>query len=144
MKVLISDDSAEMRRWMDFIVRDVACEVSHASNFNDAVALARMNPPDVVLLDLRYPDQNENITVDRTEEVRQAAPSAVIIAISGCADDETMRRAIDAGMHGAMTKGGAITQKRLLDAILSAADHCGAEEVHRTITEFLLQHAVSA
>jgi DNA-binding response OmpR family regulator len=53
--ILIVDDDALMRRSMAFNLEQAGYRASNAANAEDALALARRDPPDLVLLDIGLP-----------------------------------------------------------------------------------------
>lgn len=54
-RILIVDDDALMRRSLAFNLEQAGYKVMNAANAEDALALARRNPPDLVLLDIGLP-----------------------------------------------------------------------------------------
>ena len=53
--ILIVDDDALMRRSLSFNLEQSGYRTSNAANAEDALALARRDPPDLVLLDIGLP-----------------------------------------------------------------------------------------
>jgi DNA-binding response OmpR family regulator len=54
-QILIVDDDALMRRSLAFNLEQAGYQVSSAANAEDALAITRRNPPDLVLLDIGLP-----------------------------------------------------------------------------------------
>jgi len=54
-KILIVDDDALMRRSLAFNLEQAGYQASTAANAEDALAMARRDPPDLVLLDIGLP-----------------------------------------------------------------------------------------
>lgn len=56
MRVLVVDDSADVRARLVALAREAGCaEVDEAAAADDALAAARVRPPDVVVLDVHLP-----------------------------------------------------------------------------------------
>ena len=53
-RLLIVDDDALMRRSLAFNLEQAGYKVVNAANAEDALALARRDPPDLVLLDIGF------------------------------------------------------------------------------------------
>lgn len=82
--VLICDDVDAMRRLLGVVIglRAGLRVVGEARDGNEAVAEAALLQPDVILLDLSMPYRTG---LDALPEIRQVAPAARIIVLSGFA-----------------------------------------------------------
>ena len=91
--------------------------LARARDGREAVDLASLLQPDVVLMELQMPLLNG---IEATREVRLAAPGCrvVIVTASASADDES-RAAREAGASAYVRKGGFAAE--LFDAIFNAA-----------------------
>ena len=114
IKVLIAEDHDVVREGLKILISaDPAIEVTaEASNGTAAVQLARKFRPDVVLMDLAMPRTNG---VQASRDLRRHAPSSKVLVLSAYKDDETIQRAMDAGVSGYVTKNSAADE--LLTAI---------------------------
>lgn len=113
--VLLCDDAVAFsllfRRWME------ACGVAmvgQADNAADAVALASELRPDVIVID--------HLLRDVTSEgfaphLREAAPDAKLLLISGMPDDKLAAAAEAAGADGHISK--AASAQAMCDAVLA-------------------------
>lgn len=66
----------------------------------DALALCRLDPPDIALLDIRMPD-GDGITTARALLQEMAVPSVILSAYS---DEDYIRRADECGVFGYLVK----------------------------------------
>lgn len=73
--ILIVDDDALMRRSMAFNLEQAGYRASNAANAEDALALARRDPPDLVLLDIGLPGMDG---LDALRHFKQQAGAPVI------------------------------------------------------------------
>ncbi len=103
IRVLIVDDHTVVRFGLAAIISlqpdmTVDCEASSAE---EACALCRERPVDVVLMDLRLPGQSG---VDAIRTIREIRPTTRFIVLTTYEGDEDIRRALDAGAHAYLLK----------------------------------------
>lgn len=102
--VLIVDDHAvfadALQLWLDG--RDGLRVIGVARNGSEAVELALLLGPDVVLMDLGLPKLDG---IEATRQLQALDPTARVIALTGSADEETRRRAFEAGAVDYLLKG---------------------------------------
>jgi DNA-binding NarL/FixJ family response regulator len=113
--VLLCDDAvafpALFTRWM----RDGGIDaVDHAETADEAIALARKGQPEVIVVDHLLPDGTSEELVPR---LREAAPAARVLLISGMPDDTLEEAARAAGADGHLGK--AATAEQMRDAVLA-------------------------
>lgn len=102
-RVLIVDDHELIRtglrrcfeRQEDFDV------VAEAGSVREALALARSQQPDVVILDIRLPDGSG---LDAARELRAAHPQMGIVVLTMYAGDDQLFAALEAGASGFIPK----------------------------------------
>jgi DNA-binding NarL/FixJ family response regulator len=104
LRVLVVDDASEMRQVIAKVIGYKASSwtiVGTAEDGEQAVGLARELQPDVILLDISMPvlDGYEALPL-----LRNAAPNAVVIMLSGFPSDAAAARARDAGAAGYLDK----------------------------------------
>ena len=80
MKILIVDDEPHMRLLVSAMLESPEHELLTAENGNDALTILRREQIDLVITDLVMPEKNG---IDLILEIRQLAPNAKIIAMSG-------------------------------------------------------------
>jgi DNA-binding response OmpR family regulator len=66
--ILVVDDDALMRRSLAFNLEQAGFRASPAANAEDAMSLARQNPPDLVLLDIGLPGMDGLDAIKRFKE----------------------------------------------------------------------------
>ena len=99
--VLIVDDDARNRKLARDVLRGAGFGTLEASNGEDAIALAREQLPDVVLMDIRLPD------LDGTEALRclksdPATARIPVVALTGIAG--AREAFLEAGFAGTIEK----------------------------------------
>ena len=114
IRVLVVDDQTVVREGLVSILSfqsDITI-VGQARDGVEAIAIARQDKPDVILLDLVMPRQDG---LDSITQLREVAPNAKILILTGYADPERVFRAIKAGAIGYLLKDS--TWEQLLQAI---------------------------
>jgi CheY-like chemotaxis protein len=84
-RVLLVDDDAEQTSIRKLIFEHAGHEVSTANDCESARAAFRECAPQVIVMDLRIPNQGDGLALIR--EFRSTRPDVKIIALSGYADD---------------------------------------------------------
>ena len=98
--VLVIDDEAQIRKFLDIGLRAEGYEVVLASNAAEGLALAATRSPDLVVLDIGLPDREGHEVL---AELRQW--SQVPVLMLSVRDSETEKvKALDAGANDYVTK----------------------------------------
>jgi two-component system, NarL family, response regulator NreC len=103
IRLLIVDDHQLVRSGLRRLLEgeeDIAVE-DEAGNAYDAVRLARLHKPDVILLDVVMPGGSG---LDAIADIRSAAPDAKILTLSMQDDPSYVRQAFAAGASGYVLK----------------------------------------
>jgi two-component system KDP operon response regulator KdpE len=99
--ILIVDDDASVRRALHVTLRTLGFRISEVSTGDEALALARTVPYDVVLLDLNMPGLDGFETCRR---LRQLLTQVAILMLSIRDSEEDKVKALDAGADDYVTK----------------------------------------
>jgi DNA-binding NarL/FixJ family response regulator len=103
IRVVIAEDQDLVRRGAALLLSmepDIEV-VGQARNGAEAVELAQLLQPDVVLMDLHMPVKGG---VAATREITQALPGTQILVLTTLDDDETVFEAVRAGAHAYLLK----------------------------------------
>ncbi len=116
VRVLVVDDEALIRAGLEMLcdAADGIEVAGQASNGSEAVRLAGILKPDVVLMDLRMPVMDG---VAATKEITSQYAEIRVLALTTFAEEHLMYEAIRAGASGYLLKQAAPSQ--LIEAILS-------------------------
>jgi two-component system response regulator NreC len=128
IRVVIVDDHAVVRSGLRLVLEgedDITVE-DEGGTADEAVRLARLHKPDVVLLDVTMPGRSG---LSATAEIRQAAPDAAILVLSMHDDPSYVREAFAEGASGYLLKEGADAE--LVAAVREVAG--GGRYVHPTL-----------
>jgi len=85
MKLLIVEDSAQMRRMIKSLVSDLATELYECADGAEALSAYREHRPDWVLMDIKM---GEVDGLEATREIISAFPEARICIVTNYDDDE--------------------------------------------------------
>jgi NarL family two-component system response regulator LiaR len=120
IRILLVDDHAVVRSGLSkFLLINKDFElVAEASDGAEAVQMAGLHNPDVILMDLMMPGM-DGITA--TREIHQKYPKIKIIALTSFSEQNMVQGALQAGASGYLQKN--VTASELGDAIRSA--HAG-------------------
>ncbi|HEY3367883.1 MAG TPA: response regulator transcription factor [Symbiobacteriaceae bacterium] len=134
LKVLIVDDHEVVRIGLRQLLerKPELVVVGEAGTAAEAIAVARAERPDVVIMDVRLPDASG---IEACREIRSGRPAAKVIMVTSYADDDAVLAAILAGASGYLLK-----QARgqvLVEAILTVGT--GGTLLDPTITRQVLE-----
>jgi two-component system KDP operon response regulator KdpE len=99
-RILVIDDEAQIRRFLDIGLRAEGYEVLLAANAAEGLALAATRSPDLVILDIGLPDREGH---DVLAELRQWSQVPVLMLSVRDAESEKVR-ALDHGANDYVTK----------------------------------------
>ena len=101
-RVLLADDHAMMREGLSVLLAGAGMEiVGSVGNGHDAVRVASVTLPDVVVMDLSMPEMNG---IEATRQICTRTPSTQVVVLSMHADREHMYQAMKAGSTGYVLK----------------------------------------
>ncbi len=102
-RVLVADDHEMVRRGIREVInseRDMEV-CAEAGNGREAVALALVNEPDVVVMDHSMPELNG---AEATRQIRRALPRAEVLIFTAFEDEKAIRDVLLAGARGWICK----------------------------------------
>lgn len=99
-RILVIDDEAQIRRFLDIGLRAEGYEVLLAGNAADGLALAATQSPDLVILDIGLPDREGH---DALADLRQWSQMPVLMLSVRDAESEKVL-ALDRGANDYVTK----------------------------------------
>ena len=101
-RVLVVDDNVDSAESLALLLQLEGHEVRIAHDGPSALAAAREERPEVVLLDIGLPAGMDGYEV--AQRMRPGLESAIIVAVTGFGQEEDRRRAADAGFDGHLVK----------------------------------------
>jgi len=100
-QILVVDDEAAIREVLIEFLSDHGYAVQGAEDGREALQMAGIVKPQVILLDIAMPGMNGIETLKR---LRKEAPQAAVIMISGHADHDQALQALDLGAYDFIQK----------------------------------------
>jgi NarL family two-component system response regulator LiaR len=117
IRILLADDHAVVRSGLSkFLLVNKDMElVAEASDGAEAIQLAGLRKPDVILMDLMMPGLDG---ISATREIHQKYPQIKVIALTSFSEQNMVQGALQAGAVGYLQKN--VTAAELANAIRSA------------------------
>jgi len=133
VRIELIDDHAVVRAGLRLLIetRHGWTVVAEAAGAEDAVAAASREQPDIILLDL---DLGPDRGLDCLPRLRQAAPGARVLILTGVRDPELHLQAVRLGAAGVIAK------EKAAESLLKAIEcvHAGETWLDRSTTASLL------
>lgn len=119
IKVLLVDDHVLVRAGIREMLQEVKgiSVVGEAGTGSEGIELARRLNPDLIVLDLKLPDQNG---LEVTQKILRLNPEIKILIVSGIINDLFLFRLLEAGARGYITK--EAKSEELIQAIKSVIE----------------------
>jgi DNA-binding NarL/FixJ family response regulator len=137
IRVLIADDQRAVREGLAMLVglTDDIQVVGTAANGVEAIDLAGMLRPDVVLMDLRMPEMEGT---EATRAIRTTVPETHVLVLTTYADDDSIFPALQAGARGYLTKDASAEEiERAIRAVASGHTHLDPAVQQRLVATVL-------
>ena len=114
VRVLIVDDSKEMRRAIGLVIQDLAEEIRECDDGSEALAAYAAYLPDIVLMDIRMKKVDG---LAATGLIKSAFPDARIVVVSICKGDDMRQAARAAGALAYVVKDNLLELRQILIGI---------------------------
>lgn len=111
--VLIADDDVSVLYALEWVLRDIPCEVISAMNVEDAIKMAIEKHPDLAILDMRMPKNVESAGLfspyagaDICKELRNnlSTRDIPVIILTVMSESEGIPESLEAGANEYLTK----------------------------------------
>ena len=139
-RLMIVDDHEVVRMGLKAAldIEDDFTVVAEASNGQEAIDRARVQRPDIILMDVRM-DVMDGIEACR--EIRSEMPQTQVLMLTSYAEEETVVAALLAGAAGYVLKN--VARSRLLEALRSVArgESLLDSKVTKSVVEKLMNNA---
>jgi len=114
IKILIADDHEIFRDGFRSLLQNETAFllVAEASNGQNLINLARLNDPDVILMDIKMPGMNG---IEATKILSKQYPRAAVIALTMCNEEHLIADMLAAGAKGYVLKDA--SKSEVIDAI---------------------------
>ena len=111
LRLLIVDDSVQMRALIRMLLADLAAEIVECGCGRDAVDLYFATRPDWVVMDLHMKDGDG---LSATQEIRRRDPAARILIVTQFDEEPLRNAAVESGAAGYLPKKNLLGIRRFL------------------------------
>jgi CheY-like chemotaxis protein len=94
MKILVVDDSGEVRRLIKSLITDIADEIYECSDGAEAVELFIKHRPDWTLMDV-YMKKMDGLAA--TKAIKEIDPQSQVVIVTNHTDKRTRKASLEAG-----------------------------------------------
>lgn len=101
MKVLITDNDAQVRALLRELLRELHDDVLECADGHMALRLCETEQPDLLLMDIRMPQLNG---IETTRRIIAAHPDLQVLIVTQYDDDDLRMKAREAGAQGYFLK----------------------------------------
>ncbi|HEX2988847.1 MAG TPA: response regulator [Chloroflexota bacterium] len=102
-RILVADPNPAVRKLLSMVFDSERCELSFASDGEEALGMAIVAPPDLVIAELRL-DRLDGIALCERLKEHSRTVKTKLLFLTTCASEWEMRRARRAKADGYMTK----------------------------------------
>ena len=102
-KVLVAEDSIASRRALCFVIKKLGCIPVEATNGQEALDLAKKDPPGMIMLDVVMPGMNGLEALKRIREDKVLSDIPVVM-LTSLTDSETVIESVQAGANDYVIK----------------------------------------
>ncbi len=130
IRVVLVDDHTLVRAGIRTLLEGLerVLIVAEAANGRDAVALARLHRPELIVMDISMHEMNG---IDATAQIMAEVPGTRVLILSMHSAEEFVRRALRAGAAGYLVKDSAPVELKLAVEALSRGDTYLSSRVSR-------------
>ena len=104
LDVLLVEDNEDSAEVLSLLLESRGYRVRHATRGGEAVAMARAQPPDVVLCDIGLPGGVSGLDVARALRDDEATRGCALVALSGYGQEEDRERSLEVGFEVYLVK----------------------------------------
>ncbi len=130
--ILIVDDEKNIRRSLEMILNDEGYDIRQAEDGEQALALIREEPVDLVLLDLLMPGRDG---LDILQEIRASRPDTAVVMMSGHGSIVQAVQAVKSGAYDFIEK--PLTKEKILIIVGNALDQRSLAKENRELKQAL-------
>jgi len=103
-KILIVDDQLEVRELVDITLRSSGIKILKAGNGEEAIAAARSEKPDLIIMDLMMPGKIDGLEATRILKNDEQTKKIVILMLTAKGQKSDIKKGYEAGADGYFTK----------------------------------------
>jgi DNA-binding NarL/FixJ family response regulator len=122
VRILLADDHTLILGGIRALLKEIegVTIVAEASNGREAVALAKANEPNLVVMDISMKELNG---IEATAQIKAALPAVLVLILSMHTTEDFVRRAFKAGASGYLVKDSAPLELNMAIEALMRGEH---------------------
>lgn len=130
IRILLADDHALILGGIRALLKEIegVITIAEANNGRDAVAIAKAEKPDLVVMDISMKELNG---IEATAQIRAAVPETRVLILSMHTTEDFVRRALKAGAAGYVVKDSAPLELRMAIEAIMRGEHYISSRVSR-------------
>jgi DNA-binding NarL/FixJ family response regulator len=137
VRILLADDHALILAGVRSVLKDIegATIVAEAANGREAVALARAERPELVLMDISMKELNG---IEATARIKSEVPGTQVLILSMHTTEDFVRRSLKAGASGYLVKDSAPLELRLaIESVLRGEVYISPRVSRHLVTQLM-------
>lgn len=100
-KIAVVDDNPSERLILKGFLIDAGCDlVAEGADGSEAIDICKRSAPDLLVMDVKMPGKDG---IEAALEISRDCPTPIVL-LTGCDDEETVRRAVEAGVMAYLVK----------------------------------------
>ena len=140
IRILLADDHTLILAGIRALLKEIegVTIIAEANNGRDAVAIARAEKPNLVVMDISMRELNG---IEATAQIRAELPATQVLILSMHTTEDFVRRALKAGAAGYLVKDSAPLELRMAIEAISRGEHYISSQVSRHLVSGLVDGA---
>jgi DNA-binding NarL/FixJ family response regulator len=137
IRILLADDHGVVRKGLRFLLeRQPGMEViGEAADGREAVRIAEVEMPDVVIMDIAMPLLNG---IEATAQILKRTPKTAVIILSMHSDEDYLLSALNAGVKGYLLKESAeVDLARAIQSVVKGTPFFSADIAHAMLEDYM-------
>jgi DNA-binding NarL/FixJ family response regulator len=141
VRILLADDHALILGGIRALLEEIkgVTTIAEANNGRDAVAIAKAERPDLVIMDISMKELNG---IEATAQIMAAVPETRVLILSMHTTEDFVRRALKAGAAGYVVKDSAPLELRMAIEAVMRGEHYISSRVSRHLVYGMVEGAV--
>ena len=140
IRILLADDHTLILAGIRALLKEIegVTIIAEANNGRDAVAIARAEKPNLVVMDISMRELNG---IEATAQIRAELPATQVLILSMHTTEDFVRRALKAGAAGYLVKDSAPLELRMAIEAIDRGEHYISSQVSRHLVSGLVDGA---
>jgi DNA-binding NarL/FixJ family response regulator len=140
LRILLADDHTLILAGIRALLKEIegVTIIAEANNGRDAVAIAKAEKPNLVVMDISMKELNG---IEATAQIKAENPATQVLVLSMHTTEDVVRRALKAGASGYLVKDSAPLELRMAIEAIMRGEHYISSRVSRHLVSGLVAGA---